>query len=65
MERVWTVNNRMAHKPHGTQEVTQQVVHILDAKYEMADLQSVVSAYCTHRSLQDYSQCLGNFLMEH
>ena len=34
-------------------EATQRVVHILDAKYEKADLQSVVSTNCTHLSLQD------------
>ena len=43
MERAWTVNNSMAHKPHSMQETTQQVVHILDAKYEKSDLQSVVT----------------------
>ena len=34
MERGWTVNKSMAHKPHSMQEATQQVVHILDVKYE-------------------------------
>ena len=56
MEKAWTVNNSMAHEPHSTQEATQQVVHILDAKYEKADLQSVVSANCTHLSLQDQNK---------
>ena len=58
MEKAWTVNNIMAHKPHSTQEATKQVVHILDAKYEKANLQSVVSANCTHLSLQDQSKLL-------
>ena len=53
MEKAWTVNNSMAHEPHSMQEATKQVVHILDAKYEKADLQSVVSTNCTHLSLQD------------
>ena len=35
------------------QEVTQQVVHILDVKYEKTDLQLVGSANCTHLSLHD------------
>jgi hypothetical protein len=48
----------MAHKPSSTQEVTQQVVHILDAKYEMPDLQSVVSTKCTHLSLHDQNKLL-------
>ena len=36
----------------------QQVVHILDTKYEKADLQSVVSTNCTHLSLQDQNKLL-------
>ena len=31
-------------------EATDQVVHIWDAKYEKADLQSVFSVNCTHLS---------------
>ena len=53
IEKAWTVNNSMAHKPQSMQEMTQRVVHILDAKYEKADLQSVVCANCTHLSLQN------------
>ena len=48
----------MAHKPHSMHEATRQVVHILDAKYEKADLQSVVSTNCTHLSLQDQNKLL-------
>jgi hypothetical protein len=40
------------------QEVIQQVVHILNAKYEKADLQSIVCTNCTHRSLQDQNKLL-------
>ncbi len=50
MEKAWTVNNSLAHKPHSMHKKTQQVVHILDAKYEKADLQSVVSANCNPKS---------------
>jgi hypothetical protein len=58
MEKAWTVNNSMVHKPHSMHEVTQQVVHILDTKYEKADIQSVVSIDCTHLSLQDQNKLL-------
>ena len=58
MERDWTVNNSMEHEPQSTHEATQRVVHILDAKYEKADLESVVSANCTHLSLQDQNKLL-------
>ena len=40
------------------QEATKWVVNILDAKYEKADLQSIVSANCTHLSLQDQNLLL-------
>ncbi len=33
MDKAWVVNNNMAHEPSSMQEATQQVVHILDAKY--------------------------------
>ncbi len=48
----------MAHEQHSMHEATEQVVHILDAKCEKADLQSVVSANCTHLSLQDQNKLL-------
>eukprot|EP00804_Cyclotella_cryptica_P025220 CCRYP_010332-RA/>CCRYP_010332-RA protein AED:0.45 eAED:0.45 QI:0/-1/0/1/-1/1/1/0/111 len=58
MDKAWAVNNSMAHEPSSTRDATQQVVHILDAKYEKADLQSVVSTNCTHLSLQDQNKLL-------
>ena len=60
MEKAWAVNNNMAWEPSSMQEVMQmqQVVHILDAKYEKADLQSVISTNCTHISLQDQNKLL-------
>ena len=58
MERAWTVNNSMVHEPQSMHEATQRVVHILDAKYEKADLQSVASTNCTHLSLQDQNKLL-------
>ena len=38
--------------------MTQQVVHILDAKYDKADLQSVVSTNCTHLSCHGQNNLL-------
>ena len=43
LDKAWTVNNNMAHEPQSMQEATKQVISILDANYEKADLQSVVS----------------------
>ena len=71
IEKAWTVHNSLAHEPHSTQEATKCAVKILDAKYEKADLQSVVSANCTHLNLPDQNKLLSctqnmrNFLMEH
>ncbi len=48
----------LAHEPQSTHEATKHVVQILDAKYEKADLQSVVSANCTHLSLPDQNKLL-------
>ncbi len=58
LESTWTVNNSMAHKQSSIQEATQRVVHILDSKYEKADLQSVVSATCTRLSFPDQNKLL-------
>ena len=71
MERTWAVNNSMVQELLSTHEATQRVVHIIDAKNEKADLQSVVSANCTHLSLQDQNELLEllteyeELLMEH
>ncbi len=43
-------------------EATKRVVHILDAKYEKADLQSVVSTNCTHLSLLDQNKLLESLM---
>ena len=58
MENVCAINNSMVREPNSTQEGTQQVSHILDAKYEKTDIQSVVSANCTHQSLPDQNKSL-------
>ena len=50
LTKAWNVNNSMSNEPTSTVEATDQVVHILDAKYEKADLQAVVSTNCTYLS---------------
>ena len=56
MENAWAVSNSMTCKPSSMQDATQQVVHILDAKYEKADLQSAASTNCTHLSLPNQNK---------
>ncbi len=38
IEKAWAVNHNMVHEPKSTEEATQRVIHILDAKYKKADL---------------------------
>ena len=58
IEKAWTLNNSMLHKLQSTHEMTKPVVHILDAKYEKTNLQSVVSTNCTNLCLQDQNKLL-------
>ena len=43
-------NNSLAknQEPESTESATQRFVHILDAKYETANLPDIVSSNCTH-----------------
>ena len=58
MEKTCDVIKSMACEPCNMQEATQQVVHILDDKYEKADLQSVVSTNFAHITLHDQNKLL-------
>ncbi len=52
-------NNRvMIHEPKSTLEAMQQVVKILDAKYEKADFNAVVANNCKHLSIPDQEKLL-------
>ena len=53
LESAWAINKSMVQETHSTHKGTQRVVNTLDANYEKADLQSVISTNCTHLSLQD------------
>ena len=50
-------NSVMIHEPKSTHEAMQQVVKILDAKYEKADLNAVVANNCKHLSVPDQKSC--------
>ncbi len=58
IEKAWSVNHSMVHEPKSTEEATQCAIHILDAKYEKADFQSVVDINCPHLSLSDQNKLL-------
>jgi hypothetical protein len=42
------LNHSLAREPHSTQDATKHLTRILDAKYENADLQSIVREDCKH-----------------
>jgi hypothetical protein len=48
----------MLHEPKSTLDATNRVVGILDAKYEKADLGSVVDEHCKHQLLHDWNKLL-------
>ena len=48
----------MVHEPESTLAATNCVVHILDANYEKADLQSVVRDNCKHLALHEQNKLL-------
>jgi hypothetical protein len=48
----------MLHEPKSTLDVTNCVVGILDAKYEKADLHSMVDEHCKHLPLPDQNKLL-------
>ncbi len=58
IEKAWLVNHSMIHEPPSTEEATQWAIHILDAIYEKAGLQSVVDANCPLLSLPDQNKLL-------
>ncbi len=51
------------NEPKSTEELTDQAIKILDAKYKKADLPSIVENNCLHLSLQQRTELL-NLLME-
>ena len=48
----------MIHEPHSALEATQWVIKILDAKYEKASLNAVVTENYNHLSSSDQDQLL-------
>ena len=64
------MHTKLAQEPKSTEEATQRIIKILDAKYEKADLQAIVKNNCSHldSNKQNFcwrcSQNLSHFLME-
>ena len=51
-------NNLLSQEPKSTEEATQRVIKILDAKYEKADIQAIVRDNCTHLSSKEKAMLL-------
>ena len=58
IKKALSVDHNMVHELQSTEEATQCAINILDAKYEKADLQSVVHTNCPHLSLPDQNKLL-------
>jgi hypothetical protein len=56
--RALKLNHCLAMEPHSTQDATKHVTRILDAKYQKADLQSIVRDNCKHLSTNQQNKLL-------
>jgi hypothetical protein len=64
--RALRLNQRLAMEPQNTQDATKHVTRILDAKYQKADLQSIVRDKCKHLSaISKRSYCSYSLNMRH
>jgi hypothetical protein len=52
------LNHSLAMEPQSTQDATKRVTRILDAKYQKADLQSIVRDNCKHLSAAQQKKLL-------
>jgi hypothetical protein len=56
--RALRLNHSLAMAPQSTQDATKHVTRILDAKYQKADLQSIVKNKCKHLSADQQKKLL-------
>ncbi len=56
--RVLRLNHSLAIEPQSTQDATKHIGQILDAKYQKADLQSIVRDNCKHLSTNQQKKSL-------
>jgi hypothetical protein len=56
--RALKLNHSLATEPHSTQDSTKHFTWILDAKYQNADLQSIVGGNCKHLSANQQKKLL-------
>jgi hypothetical protein len=56
--RALRLNHSLAMEPQSTQDATKRVMQILDARYQKADLQSIVRDNCKHLSTDQQKKLL-------
>jgi hypothetical protein len=59
ISRVLKLNSSYAQEPESTCNATKCVVEILDAKYDKADLPSIVKKNCVHLSMPHWNSPLA------
>ncbi len=59
ISRAFRLNSNYAQEPESTRNATKHVVDILDAKYDKADLPSIVKNNCMHLSTPHQSLLLA------
>jgi hypothetical protein len=57
IQKAWDQNNSLAHEPKSTDEATQRLIKIADAKYEKADLRAIASN-CVHLNANHQNKLL-------
>jgi hypothetical protein len=62
ISRVLKLNSSYAQEPESTHNATKHVVEILDAKYDKADLPSIVKNNCAHLSTPHWNSLLALLL---
>ncbi len=62
ISRALKLNSSFAQEPASTRDATKCVVEILDAKYNKADLPSIVKNNCMHLSTSHFNSLLALLL---
>ena len=60
--RAFRMNNSLAQALTSTWEATTQVVKILDANYQKAEVQAIVDTHCNHLTIKQKEQLLNLLL---
>ena len=53
-----SIYQNLSKEPRSLLEATEHIIHILDAKYEQADLRAIVNDNCTHLSSPEQAKLL-------